>query len=421
MAQSEPYDSDEPVRRSGIGRFFSGAILGLLVCVLVAIGLTLSFPLPEDLPGVGTVRVEGSGAPEAPAEDGDQGQEQAAAQADGDDAVVSGEPDGGDAASGEQAPNAVITEDQGSSTTSGEVPAQGQSEDAGPGTDVATDQDAGSEAVSGADEAAGADEVAAVSPDEPAGEAVELPAGEISLSGPAMEVNARSFEAPAGAPLLAVILTDAGNGTIEPDTLPLLTMPLTLAIDPAGANGATLAAAARTAKHEVLVQLPFARSAEETGAGVLHAGMSTDEIQDLTARNLAALPEALGATPRIGAQMLGERDAMQAVIARLKQHGFAYVDQLAGSGSVAGELAVADGVFYAETNRVVPAASNGDQIFSNLENAAFQARQKGTAIVEITTGPDALTALLRWGLEKDRRPVWFAPVSAVLKRRAEAE
>ncbi len=427
MAQSEPYDSDEPVRRSGIGRFFSGAILGLLVCVLVAIGLTLSFPLPEDLPGVGTVRVEGSGAPEAPAEDGDQVQEQATAQSDGDDAGTSGEPDGADAASGEQDPNAFITEDQGSSTTSGEAPAAGQSDDTGTGTDVATDQDAGPEVatgpdeVSGSDETAGSDEVAAVSPDDPAGDAVELPAGEISLSGPALEVNARPFEAPAGAPLLAVVLTDAGNGTIEPDTLPLLTMPLTLAIDPAGANGATLATAARTAKHEVLVQLPFARSAEETGAGVLHAGMSVDEIQDLTVRNLAALPEALGATPRKGAQMLGERDAMQAVIAPLKQHGFAYVDQLAGSGSVAGELAVADGVFYAETNRVVPAASNGDQIFSSLENAAFQARQKGTAIVEITTGPDALTALLRWGLEKDRRPVWFAPVSAVLKRRAEAE
>ena len=139
MAQSEPYESDEPVRRSGIGRFFSGVILGLLICVLVAIGLTLSFPLPEDLPGVGTVRVEGSGAPEAPVEDGDRGQEEGVAQSNGDDSFTSGVPDNGDAASGAQDPNAFITEDQGSSAASGETPAEGQSGDAGTGTDVATD------------------------------------------------------------------------------------------------------------------------------------------------------------------------------------------------------------------------------------------------------------------------------------------
>ena len=267
----------------------------------------------------------------------------------------------------------------------------------------------------------GADEVATVTPDEPAGNAADLPAREITLAGPAIEVNARSFEAPAGAPLLAVVLTDTGNGTIEPDMLPLLTMPLTLAIDPTQANGATLASSARVANHEVLAQLPFARSEAEAGAGLLHAGMSADEIRGLTVRSLAALPEALGATPPEGAQMLREREAMQPVIAPLKQHGFAFIDLLPGGGSVAGELAGTDGVPYAEVSRVVSAASDGDQIFTNLENAAFQARQNGTAIVEIAASPQALTALVRWGLEKDRRPVWFAPVSAVLKRRAEGE
>ena len=183
MAQSDPYDADEPAERSGIGRFFSGAILGLLVCVLVAIGLTLSFPLPEDLPGVGTVRVEGSGAPEAPVEDGDGDQEQAAMQSGSDDTAVSGEPEGSDAASGQQEPDASVaddrdaTDDQVSTTVAGEVPSEGQPDDAGTEADAITDQ--GSQT----------GEVAEVTPAEPAGDAADLPAREITLAGPAIEVN----------------------------------------------------------------------------------------------------------------------------------------------------------------------------------------------------------------------------------------
>ena len=409
MAHSDTYDADEPVRRSGIGRFISGILLGVLICVLVAIGLTLSFPLPEGLPGVGTVRVEGSGVTGAAGQGADQDQDVAASQSGTEAAVSTGGSDEFVTNSDTQESDALASGEPAPSTSVQEEPADGRQEDVSSGEPAAADQDTASEEVTNAT-ATGSN-----------GSGPELPAVEISLSGPALEVNSRAFEAPVGAPLLAVILTDAGNGTIEPDTLPLLTMPLTLAIEPAGPESATLAAAARTAKHEVLVQLPFARSEAENGAGMLHSGMSADELQDLTLRNLAALPGAIGATPREGAQMLGASEAMQAVIAPLKQHGFAFVDLIAGSGSVVGGLADADGLSYAEASRVVPAASNGEQIFTNLENAAFQARQKGTAIVEITSGPEALTALLRWGLEKDRRPVWFAPVSAVLKRRAEAE
>lgn len=408
MANGDTYDADEPVRRSGIARFFSGFLWGALICVLVAIGLTLSFPLPEDLPGVGTVRVEGSGVTEATDEGSDQNQDQAASGSNTESAVGTGGSDEDVTGTETQESDTFASGDPAPSTPVEETPADGQTEDTSTVASVAPDLDTA------------VDEDANTTADGSVGSGSELPAAEISLAGPALEVNSRPFEAPVGAPLLAVILTDAGNGTIEPDTLPLLTMPLTLAIEPAGAESATLATAARTAKHEVLVQLPFARSEAENGAGTLHAGMSADEIQDLTLRNLAALPGALGATPRGGAKMVSESEAMQAVIAPLKQHGFAFVDLIAGSGSVVSGLADADGVAYAEASRVVPAESTGDEIFKNLEDAAFQARKKGTAIVEITSGPEALTALLRWGLEKDRRPVWFAPVSAVLKRQAEA-
>ena len=240
----------------------------------------------------------------------------------------------------------------------------------------------------------------------------------LNLSGPALQVNARKFEAPDSAPLLAVVLDDAGNGAIEADALSLLTMPLTLAIRPEGDASVALARAAHAANHEVLAQLPMARTPDESGQGVLRSDQSAGDLRDTTLRHLADLDVAIGATPPEGALLTRNRDALQAIIGPIADHGFAYLDLDPGIGSEAERLSTAAGVVYAGSDRFVPAGKDDAQVFTSIENAAFQARQKGTAIVYITASREALTALLRWGLVKDRRPVWFAPVSAVIARRA---
>ncbi|MEM7210440.1 MAG: divergent polysaccharide deacetylase family protein [Pseudomonadota bacterium] len=431
---------DDLPEQSRIGGFFRGALLGLVASGAVALVLTFTTPLPDNLPGVGSVRVEGAGvsveasseptkpADEEPVPVANQTESSASstrAEA-GDDAgavgVTTVEPEtqssSGVTGSETATPADLVTqteplEDESgaeSGTATSGVP-QLQSADTAPSEDP-DDQDS----TDGQEE-----EIAAVTSSEPATpESVET-VPELALSGPAIDVNARPFDAPDTAPLLAVVLDDAGNGTVEADALSLLTMPLTLSIRPDGAASTALAETARSSNHEVLVRLPLALPDQAPVKGVLHEGLTGQELSDLTERYFARMPVAVGATPGDASALLRNREAMRAITRPLEAHGFVWVDQSPGNGSSVPEIASESGFGFAETGRVVDAGATGEQIFNGLESAAFQARQRGTAIVRIPASRDALTALLRWGLERDRRPVWFAPVSAVLKRRAERQ
>ncbi|MEM9060161.1 MAG: divergent polysaccharide deacetylase family protein [Pseudomonadota bacterium] len=486
--------------RSSFWSFVRGTLLGVVACGAAAIGVTLSHPLPEGLPGVGTVEIEQPAqVPAVASADSSDQSEAQVADDDPDDAPVadvatqeeveSAEKGAQTASDGDAVEVAIVQplspvdDDDGVEETSDEASPQeaetGDSDDArvssedddgpadttavsdaepasesDPQADAAADEvtssEDGRDATAEADEPAlaepveqstggleadvtdegaeqGATETAEDTADEmfeiaaisPAVKPAELGPPPLDLPGPALDVNSRSFDAPGSAPLLAVVLDDAGNGSIELDKLGLLTMPLTLAIRPEGSASREMAAAARDARHEVLAQLPMARSEVEADADVLRSDLSPDDLLARVQRYVASFPEAIGATSPDGALMLRDASAMRTVLEPLAEHGFAWIDLRSGAGSSAAQLAEASGVAYAESDRFVGSDATDEQVFTTLENAAFQARQKGTAIVYVTASGAALTAILRWGLVKDRRPVWFAPVSAVLKRRAE--
>lgn len=430
---------DDLPERSRFVSFLRGTLLGLVASGVTALGLTLSHPLPENLPGVGSVRVEGSGVtPEAAAPALEPVASAADASASGDsvpavDAEVSGaEPSEAQSESPVLPTETLETTDPSGRPASGsetvaesqpaarQVPEQPTTEPEPEATDPVATEAATPEAPLGAGGSDGdGEQVALVSPTEPVTPEPTEPAPEIKLSGPASEVNARVFEAPQTAPLLAVVLDDAGNGAVEADALALLTMPLTLAIGPDGEASARLADAARAANHEVLVRMPMAISQEAPEAGALHSGLSGPELAALSKRYLAMMPAALGVTPTGGSPVLKDRDAMASIVDPVNEHGFVWIGEQAGSGSTVASLASEAGFGFAEMGRAIGPGATGDQIFNGLEAAAFLARQRGSAIVRIPSSREALTALLRWGLERDRRPVWFAPVSAVLKRRAD--
>ncbi len=462
-------------RRSRFGGFVRGALLGTVVSGGVALGLSLMSSLPPHLPGVGRVEVVRSPSSDAP----DPPSTEQVAPDDAQTATVvqpsvavspeepTEQPETEPAAELQAEPtpesdgSAVETVEPAEETGAPSEPevtdtgtvATGTSEQTGtdePATDAgepttepaATEPD---EDAASAPEDADTAEVAATSEAEQP--AAEAPAAEaeteaettetagqglatatqvtpkpeetrkLALSGPAFEVNARPFQTPAGAPLLAVVLEDAATGSIKPEALALMTMPLTFAVRADSQDARAFGMAAREAGHEVLAELPMLR---EDGAvpklGELSPNAAPDELEALTQQHLASLDMAIGATAPDGAKLLLDRLAMAAVMAPVSEHGFAYLDLRAGIGSAAERIAGEAGVAYAASNRFVDAGATEEQIYQLLEGASFQARRKGTAIVTITASPEALKALVRWGLERGGQDVWFAPLSAVMKR-----
>ena len=533
MAQRGPEMVTEDAKIDGIrqgsrfGLFVRGVFLGVLGCGVALIGLTLSQPLPQHLPGVGRVEivtpqssVEDTAAPVSASEEGGDAQTDAQADAaqaptddnsapdadapveettaqstDADDAPAPSEtaepsdeapveveiaqtpsdapaevevaqPSDDAPAEAETAATSAAddTEQQAQDAAANTDTAEqtGTVDEAEPETETASEAQAtdapqetqetaaADDATSGTTDAAAQDQPAAteeadaqsddsiqqaaLAPLEPAQPAPSEPADveepvqtaalgpvpELKLSGPAVEVNARSFNAPANAPLMAVVLEDPGSGGIVPNTMALLTMPLTFAVRPDREGAQELAGAARIAGHEVLAHLPLVALDGDAETPTAFSSAATQEaLATATRRVLAGLDVAIGASVPAGAAQLNDLRTMEAVLAPLAENGFAYLELRTGIGSIPQRVSEDAGITFAESDRYAEASASEAQIYQMLDGAAFQARRRGTVVVSVGANSDALKAIVRWGLERGGQEVWFAPLSAVIARRRE--
>ena len=250
-------------------------------------------------------------------------------------------------------------------------------------------------------------------PERPADAALTIPP--ISLSGPAIDVNARPFISPGDAGLLSVVLYGGGASALPDAALADLTLPLTLAVDLGRADHLDRAQKAAERGHEVLAVLPLAGAAG-TDAG-LSAADGSSAIEAKASETLAALTMAVGAAAPDGAHMLDNLDAMSALLKPVLAHSFLWVEPRASSRSAAARLAAESDLIFIQANIFVAPGSSGDQIYSGMEQAAAQAKARGTAIIYIEASQDALRSLVKWGLEKAGADVVFAPISAIARKR----
>jgi len=259
-------------------------------------------------------------------------------------------------------------------------------------------------------------EAPAVAEPAEAAEPADPPAPELALAGPALEVNARDVDLPAGVPAIAFVVSDAAEpGGLTPEMLAGLPFPITLGIVPGDDTAAALAEAAREAGHEVVVQLPT----DTLGGRVAESdALLTDLDADAASRRalaaLAALPQgvAVSAYPSSAGQA-----ASDAVMALLAQHGFAYLENRAVAGGVAELGARRAGVPFAAADRSVSRRSTPSQLAQQVEAATADAAKGTPQIVLVPATAEALRALVAWSLQRGGqvRPV---PLSAVLRARS---
>ncbi len=106
------------------------------------------------------------------------------------------------------------------------------------------------------------------------------------------------------------------------------------------------------------------------------------------------------------------------VLAEMRRHGLAWVQPGAGVGTPAERIARGLGVAFTPGDR----SADGDdpeELRRAIDTAAAQALRRGTSVLFLDAGEPALQALVQWGLlQPGDNPVWFAPISAVIGRRA---
>lgn len=440
-------------RRGGAGGYIKGFLFGLVLVVLVLAGLTFLAPVGEQ-PGDGQPDLAAvAPGPGGDAEGGldlveesveaELAEDDTAVEVEGEPVEIEGVADGESAveqalddvepALGEPADEDAIRPVElaelpgklpaGEEETlepggADEIPAEldrildgvtAAEDEAEPETDIET--------VAEADEGAG-DEVASeeLASEEPASEelaseelASDMPpplseTRPIALDGPALEVNAAAYAAPATEPVIGVIIDGVAGSELSPDVLFALPVPVTLGIVPGREDDEALADAARARNWEVLAQLPVAGDDGEQTPGALSARMPPEEIAERTEALMGRLSQAVAATSE-GA--LEDPAAVEALLRTLEAHGFGYV----GTGAAAGE-----GPPNAEPTTTVPRDASAEEVLAVLQEAVDAAGPGGASLVVLPSTRAAAEALARWNAEAGAGRI--APLSAVLRRQA---
>lgn len=219
-----------------------------------------------------------------------------------------------------------------------------------------------------------------------------------AVDGPALRRNATPFTAPRDKPLMAVILTDTGDGTVAPDRLAGFPYPLNIALDPDRPGAADAAKRYRTAGFEVLLTLDLPPDAT-------------------AAATRAALREGVERVPQAVAVLEGAATGLSASGAApiLAQTGHGLVTRAPARDTATATALARMGVSAAPLRLDLDAgAPDRAAIAAELDRAAGRAGAGQGMIVSGRLRPETLSALSTWAATGGARRVALAPVSAVL-------
>jgi len=225
----------------------------------------------------------------------------------------------------------------------------------------------------------------------------------------ALRDNAEAFEAPAGSPLMAVILIDDPEATIDVASLNGFSFPVSFAIDPMRPDAAERAAELRAAGHEVVI----------LGAGAVPPGATPSDVEVALAVARETMPQAVALMDDPASRIQGDRPVLDATVGTLAETGHGLIAFPRGLNA-AEETARRTGVPAATVFRLLDDEDQSAPVITRfLSRAAFAAAQDGTVVVVGHTRPDTVTALFSWALGGRSEGVELAPVSAVLGRLGE--
>lgn len=224
-----------------------------------------------------------------------------------------------------------------------------------------------------------------------------------SASGPAIDAFAAAFEAPAGKPLLAVVLIDTDPSPELAADLASLPFPVTFAVPAARANASDAAGIYRAAGREValIVELPEGATAGDA-AIMLEAAKR-------------AVPEAVALMDVPTGNFQAARPVATQVVASAQESGHGMLTYARGLNA-AEQVAQREGLPAALVFRVFDAdGEDAGAIRRYFDRAAMRAGQQSGVVLVGHTSPEVLTALGEFALSQRASSITLAPLSAALK------
>lgn len=221
-----------------------------------------------------------------------------------------------------------------------------------------------------------------------------------------------------GAPQVALVVGGMGlDGVITRAAIARLPSAVSLGFAPYGDDLKSLAASAREAGHEILLQAPMEGFGETTREQrTLKSSASESENREALQWMMSRFPGFIGIENYLGAKLTSDTSSFAPVLAEIGSRGLIYLDDGSSPRSLTASLAQGLNLRAEKADVIIDASPSPEQIEMALAKLETLARRQGGAIGVATALPVSLEHVARWAEALEGRGIALVPVSGMIGR-----
>ena len=223
-----------------------------------------------------------------------------------------------------------------------------------------------------------------------------------------------------GSPRIALVVAGLGlNPNGAQTAISRLPAAVTLGFAPYGGTIDQLAADARDAGHETVLQAPmegFSNPADDAGPHMLKAEASEADNIDALRWLMGSFTGYVAVVNHLGGRFTADKRALAPILSEIAARGLGYLDDGSSPRSVAPDIAATLGMPSARADIEIDANPSPEAIDAALARLIDLARERGAAIGVATASPASIERLARWAAALEAKGVALTPLSALMSR-----
>ncbi len=222
------------------------------------------------------------------------------------------------------------------------------------------------------------------------------------------------------APRIALIVEGLGvSANATSDAIAKLPGQVTLGFVPYGAQVAALAAQARAAGHELLLQVPmepFDYPDNDPGPQTLLTSLTPEQNIDRLHWVMSQFQGYVGLANSMGARFTASETSFTPILHETAKRGLIFVDDGSNPRSVAGQIAGANNLPFARADVIIDAVPTPSEIDRALARLEMAARERGVAVGIASALPVSIEQIAKWAKSAASRGLLLVPVTAVVMK-----
>lgn len=219
------------------------------------------------------------------------------------------------------------------------------------------------------------------------------------------------------APRIAIVIGDLGiSASATAEALAKLPPAIAFALSPYGSDVDALAARARAANHELLLQVPMEPldyPNNDPGPRTLLTTLTPAQNIERLHWLMARFTGYVGLANYMGERFISSETSLSPILHETAKRGLMYFDDSASPRSVAAHLAGGLNLPFAKADIVLDAVPTSEEIDRALSRLELMARQQGTAVGYASAQPGAIARIADWAKTVESRGFALVPITMI--------